>query len=173
MITTKQTAEAFHESGSPNHIPPQALTQDEFRKAAVVFVSPDGHAARYLIQTDLNSFSTTALNRVNAITRTGHEAQPTRRLLLDTFLVHTIVVPTIAVLVGRPNWWPSRVGATMETRTRRLGQQKYFDGGDKTRAILSPAGRTEFATVHRCPVHGIRRGSLSCLRPLVRRRGPC
>jgi RND superfamily putative drug exporter len=30
-------------------------------------------------------------------------------LLLDTFLVRTITVPAIAVLVGRANWWPSRL----------------------------------------------------------------
>jgi RND superfamily putative drug exporter len=30
-------------------------------------------------------------------------------LLLDTFLVRTITVPAIAVLVGKANWWPSRL----------------------------------------------------------------
>jgi RND superfamily putative drug exporter len=30
-------------------------------------------------------------------------------LLLDTFLVRTITVPSIAVLVGKANWWPSRL----------------------------------------------------------------
>jgi RND superfamily putative drug exporter len=29
-------------------------------------------------------------------------------LLLDTFLVRTILVPSLAVLVGKANWWPSR-----------------------------------------------------------------
>ncbi|MGF2953330.1 RND family transporter, partial [Mycobacterium sp. THU-M116] len=31
-------------------------------------------------------------------------------ILLDTFLVRTITVPAIAALLGRANWWPSRVG---------------------------------------------------------------
>lgn len=31
-------------------------------------------------------------------------------ILLDTFVVRTITVPAIATLVGRANWWPSRVG---------------------------------------------------------------
>jgi RND superfamily putative drug exporter len=62
------------------YIPPQVLTQDEFKKAAAAFVSPDGHAARYLIQTDLNPFSTAAMDQVNAITRTAHEAQPNTAL---------------------------------------------------------------------------------------------
>lgn len=32
-------------------------------------------------------------------------------ILLDTFVVRTITVPAIAALVGRANWWPSRVAA--------------------------------------------------------------
>jgi RND superfamily putative drug exporter len=32
-------------------------------------------------------------------------------ILLDTFVVRTITVPAVAALVGRANWWPSRVGA--------------------------------------------------------------
>lgn len=31
-------------------------------------------------------------------------------ILLDTFVVRTITVPAIASLVGRANWWPSRIG---------------------------------------------------------------
>jgi RND superfamily putative drug exporter len=31
-------------------------------------------------------------------------------ILLDTFVVRTITVPAIAALVGRANWWPSRIG---------------------------------------------------------------
>ncbi|MDN4516638.1 RND family transporter [Mycolicibacterium austroafricanum] len=31
-------------------------------------------------------------------------------ILLDTFVVRTITVPAIAALVGRANWWPSKVG---------------------------------------------------------------
>jgi RND superfamily putative drug exporter len=29
-------------------------------------------------------------------------------LMLDTFLVRTILVPAMAVMVGRANWWPSK-----------------------------------------------------------------
>src|ERR1700754_5209570 len=32
-------------------------------------------------------------------------------VLLDTFLVRTITVPAMATLVGRANWWPSRLSA--------------------------------------------------------------
>ncbi|GFG76036.1 MMPL/RND family transporter [Mycobacterium botniense] len=62
------------------YIPPQVLTRDEFKKAAQVFVSPDGHVVRYLIQTKLNPFSTAALDQINAITRTAREAQPNTAL---------------------------------------------------------------------------------------------
>jgi len=30
-------------------------------------------------------------------------------VLLDTFLVRTLTVPAMASLVGRANWWPSRL----------------------------------------------------------------
>jgi len=32
-------------------------------------------------------------------------------VLLDTFLVRTITVPAMAALVGRANWWPSRLSS--------------------------------------------------------------
>ena len=32
-------------------------------------------------------------------------------ILLDTFLVRTVTVPALATLVGRANWWPSRLTA--------------------------------------------------------------
>ena len=32
-----------------------------------MFISPDGHSVRYLVQTKLNPFSTEAMDQVNAI----------------------------------------------------------------------------------------------------------
>jgi RND superfamily putative drug exporter len=32
-------------------------------------------------------------------------------VLLDTFLVRTLTVPAMATLVGRANWWPSKLSA--------------------------------------------------------------
>jgi RND superfamily putative drug exporter len=32
-------------------------------------------------------------------------------ILLDTFLVRTVVVPALATLLGRANWWPSRLAS--------------------------------------------------------------
>ena len=62
------------------YIPPQILTQDDFKKAAGIFISPDGHSARYLVQTKLNPFSVAAMDQVNAITDTAHQAQPNTTL---------------------------------------------------------------------------------------------
>ncbi len=58
------------------NIPPQILESDDFRKAAKFFLSPDGHAVRYLIQTDLNPFSTAAMDQVNAIVAAARGALP-------------------------------------------------------------------------------------------------
>ena len=57
------------------YIPPEVLTGNDFKKAATVFVSPDGHAVRYLIQTALHPFSTAAMDQVNSITDTARGAQ--------------------------------------------------------------------------------------------------
>ncbi|MBB2988761.1 RND superfamily putative drug exporter [Mycolicibacterium iranicum] len=37
-------------------------------------------------------------------------------ILLDTFVVRTITVPALAALVGRANWWPSRLDAPRRER---------------------------------------------------------
>ncbi|WP_025736076.1 RND family transporter [Mycobacterium genavense] len=62
------------------NIPPQLLRLEEFQKAAKVFISPDGHSVRYLVQTKLNPFSTEAMDQVNAITAAARGAQPNTAL---------------------------------------------------------------------------------------------
>jgi putative drug exporter of the RND superfamily len=62
------------------YIPRQVLDSDDFKKAAAFFVSADGHAARYLIQTDLDPFRTAAMDQVNAITDAARGAQPNTAL---------------------------------------------------------------------------------------------
>ncbi|MET0995976.1 MAG: MMPL family transporter, partial [Mycobacterium sp.] len=62
------------------YIPPQVLTSDDFKKAAAFFISADGHAARYLIQTEFSPFSTAAMDQVNSITNTARAAQPNTAL---------------------------------------------------------------------------------------------
>jgi RND superfamily putative drug exporter len=62
------------------YIPPQVLTMDEFKKAAKLFVSDDGHSARYLIQTALNPFSNQAMDQVKTIIDTANAARPNTQL---------------------------------------------------------------------------------------------
>ncbi len=62
------------------NIPAQLLHLEEFQKAAKVFMSPDGHSVRYLVQTKLNPFSTEAMDQVNAISQTARGAQPNTAL---------------------------------------------------------------------------------------------
>jgi putative drug exporter of the RND superfamily len=62
------------------NIPAQLLHLEEFQKAAKVFISPDGHSVRYLVQTKLNPFSAEAMDQVNAIIATARGAQPNTAL---------------------------------------------------------------------------------------------
>lgn len=58
------------------YIPPQILAGDEFRKAAAAFIAPDGRAVRYLVQNEINPFSTEAMDLVNKVIQTATEATP-------------------------------------------------------------------------------------------------
>jgi putative drug exporter of the RND superfamily len=71
---------ASEPSMSGFYVPPQILTRDDFKEAASAFVSPDGHAVRYLIQTNLNPFSTGAMDQVDSILRTARSAEPNTAL---------------------------------------------------------------------------------------------
>ena len=62
------------------YIPAQILTGEEFRKAASIFISPDGRSARYLVQTKLNPFTPEAMDQTNAIIATARSAQPNTTL---------------------------------------------------------------------------------------------
>lgn len=62
------------------NIPAEVLNAVEFQKAAKAFVSPDGHAVRYLVQTKLNPFSSEAMDQVNAISDVARGAQPNTAL---------------------------------------------------------------------------------------------
>ncbi len=64
------------------NVPPEVFDTEEFRKAAKIFISPDGHSVRYFIQTDLNPFSTEAMDLVNSIVDIARGAQP-NTLLAD------------------------------------------------------------------------------------------
>ena len=62
------------------NVPPGVLNSDQFRSATKSFVSPNGHSVRFLIQTNLNPFSTEAMDQVNAILDAARGAQPNTTL---------------------------------------------------------------------------------------------
>jgi RND superfamily putative drug exporter len=62
------------------YIPPQVLTQQEFKKAAQLFVSDDGHTVRYLVQTALNPFGAEAMDQVDLIVEAAESARPNTSL---------------------------------------------------------------------------------------------
>jgi putative drug exporter of the RND superfamily len=69
-----------HDADRPSmagfNIPPQVLTRDDFKKGAQVFISPDGHGARYLVQSAINPFSTAAMDQVDSILGAARSALP-------------------------------------------------------------------------------------------------
>ncbi|HEX5304395.1 MAG TPA: MMPL family transporter, partial [Streptosporangiaceae bacterium] len=44
-------------------------------------------------------------------------------VLMDTFLVRTLLVPATAVLIGRWNWWPSALGRTRPASAQEGGRE--------------------------------------------------
>jgi RND superfamily putative drug exporter len=62
------------------YIPPQVLTSDDFKNAAKIFISPDGHSVRYVIETKFDPFSAAAMDQVASILDTARGAQPNTSL---------------------------------------------------------------------------------------------
>ena len=62
------------------YIPAGILTGNEFRRAASIFISPDGRTVRYLVQTKLNPFNTDAMDQVNQVLDAARGAQPNTTL---------------------------------------------------------------------------------------------
>nr|WP_081287566.1 RND family transporter [Mycobacterium asiaticum] len=62
------------------NIPPQIMTRDEFKKGAEFFLSPDGHAARYFVQSALGASSKEGMDQVNKILSAAKSAQPNSEL---------------------------------------------------------------------------------------------
>jgi uncharacterized membrane protein YdfJ with MMPL/SSD domain len=54
-------------------------------------------------------------------------------ILMDTFLVRTLLVPSTVVLLGRWNWWPSRLTTNPPPRPGNVG------AGSATPEHASPA----------------------------------
>ncbi|BCQ06687.1 putative membrane protein, MmpL [Mycobacterium heckeshornense] len=62
------------------YIPPQVMADSRFKDLAGVFMSPDGHAVRYLVQSKLEPFETKAMDQVKSIADTARGAQPNTSL---------------------------------------------------------------------------------------------
>ena len=78
LMSIKRDASAPSMTGM--YVPPQLLTTNDFKNAAKVFISPDGHSARYLVETSFDPFSTQAMNQVQTILDTARGAQPNTSL---------------------------------------------------------------------------------------------
>ena len=62
------------------NLPTQITTREDYKKGAQLFLSPDGHAARYFVQSALNPFTTEAMNQVDSIVKAAQSAQPNSEL---------------------------------------------------------------------------------------------
>jgi RND superfamily putative drug exporter len=73
-----------HNASTPQmagfYVPPEILTRNEFEKAATLFVSPDGHTVRYLVQTALDPFGVPSMDQTNAIVKAAETALPNTTL---------------------------------------------------------------------------------------------
>lgn len=78
LLSMKRDAAQPDMSGM--YIPPKVLTSEDFKNAARMFISPDGHSVRYLVETKLDPFSPAAMNQVASIVDTARGAQPNTSL---------------------------------------------------------------------------------------------
>jgi putative drug exporter of the RND superfamily len=73
LLAMKLNASQPGEAGF--YISPEILDNDQFKDIAAVFMSPDGHAARFLVQSKLDPYDTRAMDQVKSITATARGAQ--------------------------------------------------------------------------------------------------
>ncbi|HEY9265852.1 MAG TPA: RND family transporter [Mycobacterium sp.] len=78
LLTMRHDASSSNMAGFS--IPEEVLNAAEFQKAAEAYISPDGHSVRYLVQTELNPFSSEAMDQVNTISDIARGAQPNTTL---------------------------------------------------------------------------------------------
>lgn len=57
------------------YVSPEILGNDRFKDLVKVFMSADGHSARYLVESSLNPYDTTAMDQVKTILATARGAQ--------------------------------------------------------------------------------------------------
>jgi putative drug exporter of the RND superfamily len=78
LLSMKRDASQTSMAGM--YIPPKVLTSDDFNNAAKMFISPDGHSVRYVVETKFDPFSTAAMHQVASILNTARGAQPNTSL---------------------------------------------------------------------------------------------
>jgi RND superfamily putative drug exporter len=78
LLSMKRDASQTSMAGM--YIPPKVLTSDDFNNAAKMFISPDGHSVRYVVETKFDPFSTAAMDQVASILDTARGAQPNTSL---------------------------------------------------------------------------------------------
>lgn len=62
------------------YIPPTVITSEDFKTAAKMFISADGHSVRFIVETRFDPFSTAAMDQVASILATARGAQPNTSL---------------------------------------------------------------------------------------------
>jgi RND superfamily putative drug exporter len=62
------------------NLPAQIMTRDDYKKGAQLFLSPDGHAARYFVQSALSPFTTEAMDQIDQIVKAAQSAEPNTEL---------------------------------------------------------------------------------------------
>lgn len=67
-------------------------------------------------------------------------------ILMDTFLVRTLLVPSAVLLLGRWNWWPSKL---RHRHTAPAAPELYAVDGDTSRWCGGPPGLDEAGTARR------------------------
>jgi RND superfamily putative drug exporter len=68
-------------------------------------------------------------------------------ILLDTFFVRTLLVPSVAVLLGRWNWWPSRLSREDHEHDRHdSGRTRRLEPVSRTPALAASAHRSSRQT---------------------------
>lgn len=68
-----------HDAAQPSmagmYIPPAVLASPDFKNAARMFISPDGHSVRYLVESKFAPFSTAAMDQDTAILNAARSGQ--------------------------------------------------------------------------------------------------
>src|SRR5271166_108298 len=80
QVLLSMKRDATQPSMAGMYIPPQVLTSDDFKNAAKMFISPDGHSVRYVVETKFDPFSAAAMDQVASILDTARGAQPNTSL---------------------------------------------------------------------------------------------